>query len=158
MSDNIYQTPNSDLDLPSEVDSENYAGFWIRVAASIVDSILILLIILPALTWIYGMDYWLSDRLVSGGWDFFFNYILPAIAVLLFWLYRAATPGKMLFGLKIVSLGEQGKLSVLQAFGRYVGYYLSTIMLFAGFIWIAFDPKKQGWHDKLANTIVIKTR
>lgn len=72
------------------------------------------------------------------------------------WLYKSATPGKMLFGLKIVGLGSEPNLSVGKSIGRYFAYYLSMLVLFHGFIWVAFDPRKQGWHDKLANTVVVK--
>jgi uncharacterized RDD family membrane protein YckC len=40
--------------------------------------------------------------------------------------------------------------------GRYFAYFLSTIPLGLGLIWVAFDKRKQGWHDKLAGTVVIK--
>ena len=44
----------------------------------------------------------------------------------------------------------------LQAIGRYLGYYVSIFGLMIGFAWVAFDPRKQGWHDKLARTLVIR--
>ena len=47
-----------------------------------------------------------------------------------------------------------GPLSVGQSIGRYFGYYVSTIPLLLGLIWVAFDSRKQGWHDKLAGTVV----
>ena len=45
-----------------------------------------------------------------------------------------------------------------QLIGRYLGYYVSTIPLMLGFLWVAFDARKQGWHDKMANTVVIRKR
>ncbi len=42
--------------------------------------------------------------------------------------------------------------------GRYLGYFASTIPLCLGFLWIAFDKRKQGWHDKLAGTVVIRAQ
>jgi uncharacterized RDD family membrane protein YckC len=45
-----------------------------------------------------------------------------------------------------------------QSLVRYFGYFASCIPLFAGFIWIAFDRRKQGWHDKMANTVVVRQR
>ncbi len=44
-----------------------------------------------------------------------------------------------------------------QMIGRYFAYFISTIPLCLGFLWIAFDKKKQGWHDKLAGTVVVRT-
>ncbi|WP_320042563.1 hypothetical protein [uncultured Desulfobacter sp.] len=54
-----------------------YAGFWVRTGAAIIDTILILIIIVPILTAIYGTDYWINQSIVKGFWDVLFNYILP---------------------------------------------------------------------------------
>ena len=137
---------------------QEYAGFWIRVGASIIDSILILIIIIPLLTFIYGEEYWLSESFVQGTWDVLLNYILPAIAVIIFWIYRSATPGKMVLGLTIVDAQTGAKPTTGQFIGRYLGYYVSTIPLFLGFIWVGIDKRKQGWHDKLAGTVVIRNK
>lgn len=134
-----------------------YAGFWIRLAASVIDSILVLMVILPVLTFIYGSEYWESEQLMMGAWDFVFNYIFPALAVIIFWVYRSATPGKMLLKLRIVDANTGGKPSTGQFIGRYLGYYVSSIVFLLGFIWVAFDKRKQGWHDKMAGTLVIRT-
>ena len=135
-----------------------YAGFWIRVGASIIDSILILIIIAPLLTFIYGEEYWLSEAFIQGTWDILLNYILPAIAIVVFWIYRSATPGKMVLGLTIVDARTGGKPSTGQFIGRYLGYYVSTIPLLLGLIWVGIDKRKQGWHDKLADTVVIRNK
>ena len=84
--------------------------------------------------------------------------MLPGIAVLLFWHFKSATPGKMAISAVIVDARTFGRPSVAQLIGRYVGYYVSTIPLGAGLVWVAFDPRKQGWHDKMANTVVIRKR
>ena len=93
-----------------------------------------------------------------GLWDVLLNYILPAIAVILFWIYKSATPGKMALGLKIVDAKTGRAASNPQLIGRYFGYYVSIIPLMLGMIWVGIDKKKQGWHDKLAGTLVVKTR
>ena len=54
--------------------------------------------------------------------------------------------------------GPGAKPSTGQLIGRYFGYYVSTIPLFLGFVWVAFDPRKQGWHDKLAGTVVVREK
>ena len=136
---------------------QEYAGFWIRTGAAIIDTILILIIILPILTAIYGTDYWVSESFIQGYWDVLFNYILPAIAVIIFWVYKSATPGKMATKLTIVDAKTGGKPSTGQFIGRYLGYYVSMIPLFLGIIWVGIDKRKQGWHDKLAGTVVIRT-
>lgn len=134
-----------------------YAGFWIRVGASLIDTILLAAIIIPVLLAIYGSDYLATtDIVIQGAWDVIINYIFPAIAVIAFWIYRSATPGKMLMDIKIVDAKTGNKPSVGQFIGRYFAYYLSSLPLLLGFFWVAFDKRKQGWHDKLAGTVVIK--
>jgi len=133
-----------------------YAGFWIRVGAALIDTILIMIIIIPALTFIYGADYWVSESFFMGFWDLMFNYILPAVAVILFWIYKSATPGKIALNLSIVDAETGEKISKGQCLGRYFAYYISIIPLFLGLIWVGFDKRKQGWHDKLTGTVVVK--
>lgn len=133
-----------------------YAGFWVRTGAAIIDSILILIIIVPILTAIYGADYWLNQSMIKGFWDVLFNYILPAVAIIIFWAYKSATPGKMALRLTIVDAKTGEPPSTGQLIGRYFGYYISIIPLFLGLIWVGIDRRKQGWHDKLAGTVVIK--
>lgn len=135
-----------------------YAGFWIRVLASVIDSVLLVLVTTPILWAVYGKQYFMSTAWVQGPVDFLLSWVFPIVAVILFWIYRAATPGKMMLGCKIVDACRGGRLSTKQCIGRYFGYYLSLLPLGLGFLWIAFDPKKQGWHDKLAGTVVVRQK
>ena len=155
--ENVYQTPKSELK-DANNSTYQYAGFWIRVGASIIDSILIILITLPLLMAIYGAEYWSSTDFSKGIWDILISYVLPAVAVIMFWAYKSATPGKIVLNLKIISLGKTETLSKGQLIGRYLGYFVSMIPLFLGIFWVAFDKRKQGWHDKLANTAVVKVK
>ncbi len=138
------------------MDEIEYGGFWIRVGAALIDSVLVMIIIVPILNAVYGPGYWVSEKLVHGGWDVLLNYIFPAVAVIVFWVYRSATPGKMALRLKIVDARTGGKPTMGQFIGRYLGYYVSTIPLLLGLIWVGIDRRKQGWHDKLAGTVVIR--
>ncbi len=140
------------------MNEQEYAGFWIRTLAAIIDTILMLIIIVPILIAIYGADYWVSESFVAGFWEFLFQYILPAIAVVIFWIYKSATPGKMVTRLTIADAKTGGKPSTGQFIGRYLGYYVSTIPLCLGIIWVGIDKRKQGWHDKLAGTVVIRNK
>lgn len=135
-----------------------YVGFWLRVGAAIIDTILVFVIVAPVLTWIYGPGYWVSERLVHGPADVLFNWVLPAVAVILFWIYRQATPGKMAIGARIVDAKTGGKPSTGQLIGRYLGYYASILPLFLGLIWVGIDQRKQGFHDMLAGTVVVRPK
>ncbi|MCY4244035.1 MAG: RDD family protein [Gammaproteobacteria bacterium] len=147
---------------PADVE---YAGFWVRVVATIVDTTLVMVITGPVLWETYGEVYFLGDEYFHGGppllygpTDFLLGWVLPAAAVILFWVYKQATPGKMLLKVKIVDAQTGGKPSAGQCIGRYFAYFLSLIPLGLGLIWVAFDKRKQGWHDKLAGTVVIRHR
>ena len=152
-SNNPYEAPKASL---SEGKQYEYAGFWVRTLAGIIDTILILIITLPLLTFIYGSEYWDSDQFIQGTWDVLVNYILPAIVVIIFWVYKSATPGKIIMGLSIVDSMTGAKPSNAQFIGRYISYYVSCIPLLLGIIWVGIDKRNQGWHDKLAKTLVLK--
>ena len=81
---------------------------------------------------------------------------LPFLAVILFWFFFSATPGKMIIRSKIVNAKTGKKPSLLQFTLRYLAYFVSYFIFFIGFFWIAFDKKKQGWHDLLAGTVVVR--
>ena len=132
-----------------------YVGFWARVGAAIIDGILMALVLTPVILVLGGGYDW--DDMYSPR-NIFVNGILPAIVIILFWVWRQATPGKMLIGAKIVDAKTLGKPSTGQFIGRYLCYYLSSLLLGLGFICVGFDSRKQGWHDKLAGTVVIKAR
>jgi len=134
-----------------------YVGFWMRTLAALVDSVIFVLIAIPLLWQIYGSDYFLAEQEHEGTLDLIISYGLPALAIILFWVYRAATPGKMLIKTEIRDARTGQRPSTGQCIGRYVGYYLAMFPLFLGIIWVAFDKRKQGWHDKIASTVVVYT-
>jgi len=106
---------------------------------------------------IYGEGYfeWRSGGF-QGPMDFLISLVMPEVAIILFWIYKSATPGKMVVSLKIVDANTGNKPSVGQFFGRYLAYFIAVLPLGVGIFWIAFDKKKQGWHDKLAGTVVVR--
>ena len=133
-----------------------YVGFWARTGAALIDSVLLLVIIAPLLYWFYGPEYFAAPEGVAGPADLLLNWAFPALAVIVFWIYRQATPGKMVIGARIVDAKTGQPASTGQLIGRYFGYYVSMIPLCLGLIWVAFDARKQGWHDKLAGTVVVR--
>ena len=156
---NPYAAPRAKVeDVADPQETVVYAGFWVRVGAAIIDSILMLIIFIPLLIWIYGGEE-LVQRAETGEWGatyYLLTYGLPAVAIIAFWIARGATPGKMALALRIVDAKTLGPLGKGQAVGRYLAYYLSSIVLCLGLLWVAFDRRKQGWHDKLAGTFVIR--
>jgi len=136
-----------------------YAGFWIRVWASIIDTLLLACVIVPLLLWIYGWEYLVlaEEHSIAGPADFLLSWVMPAVVVIAFWLYKQATPGKMLVHARVVDARTGNTLTTRQSVIRYLGYFVSTLPLCLGLIWVAFDPRKQGWHDKLAGTVVVRS-
>lgn len=135
-----------------------YVGFWPRVGASLIDVILLGVIIWPILTAFYGESYWSSEQFVQGPMDFLLSWVFPAVAVIIFWVLKQATPGKLAVSAKIVDAKTGGAPTTGQCIGRYFSYFLATLPLGLGIIWVAFDARKQGWHDKLAGTVVVRQK
>ena len=80
------------------------------------------------------------------------------VAVIWFWTAKQATPGKMLLSLRVVDAKTGNSLSVGQSLVRYAGYFVSAIPFCLGLIWVGIDSKKQGWHDKIAGTVVVRSK
>jgi uncharacterized RDD family membrane protein YckC len=135
-----------------------YAGFWIRVWASIIDTLLICVVVYPLLTAIYGYAYWDSTDFIHGPMDVLISWVLPAAAVLAFWVARQATPGKMAISARIVDAKTGNNPGTGQLLIRYLGYFVSSIPFGLGLFWVAFDSRKQGWHDKMAGTVVVRKK
>ena len=132
-----------------------YSGFWIRFGALLIDIVILIAITFPMLYMIYGETLYYSEDFILGGADFMISYVMPFVATILFWMYKSATPGKMVVKAIIVDAKTGNAPTIKQSIIRYFGYIVSTIPLCLGFIWVCWDSKKQGWHDKMAGTVVI---
>lgn len=130
----------------------NYAGFWKRFLASVVDSIL-LTTVFNILLWFVWPEFLKSNQV-----------FLFATTTIFTWLYSAllessakqGTLGKVVLGLKVTDYNNQ-RISFARASARYFSKFLSAIILMVGFIMVAFTSRKQGLHDMIAGTLVIKT-
>jgi uncharacterized RDD family membrane protein YckC len=130
---------------PSRAVSVVYAGFWQRVAAMLIDMIVVS----------FGAALLFGVANIVGGLASLF---LP-------WIYEAAmlssekqaTIGKMAVGIVVTDLGGR-RLSFGRATGRHFAKYLSGFILGIGFLMAAFTEKKQTLHDKLAETVVLASR
>jgi uncharacterized RDD family membrane protein YckC len=124
-----------------------YGGFLIRVVAAIIDGVILAIVQ-------FILNLFIDDV-----------GLRSLINTLLGWLYYAgmessanqATLGKMALGMKVTDL-EGNRISFLRATGRYFAKIISALILLIGFIMVAFTEKKQGLHDMIASTLVVKTR
>jgi len=147
-----YRPPQGDVVKP---DLE-YVGFWARVGAALIDTLMLFIITIPLTYIVYGRVSSPSGSAFQGPLDVVINLVLPAVLVVWLWSLMQATPGKLAMSARIVDADTGGAPSMTQLVIRYLGYFVSAIPLGIGLIWVGFDRRKQGWHDKLANTVVIK--
>ncbi|KPF63416.1 RDD family protein [Porphyrobacter sp. AAP60] len=134
----------------------DYAGFWIRVLAYIIDFIP-LVIIGVVLAFVSGQPLMDADPAAPVyGWGDLMNLVI-GIAYFVGFESSAyqATPGKMALGLIVVDT-EGRRISPLRALGRYLAKIPSAMILLIGFIMVAFTERKQGLHDYIASTLVVK--
>ncbi len=163
------------------MDQENkeikYAGFWLRVAAYLIDSLVMsaggLLIAIPVIIGIVGFAVGLEgvdnpeDFLESGRWMYvggIIGLILLAslLGMVMGWLYYAlmesskygGTLGKIAVGIKVVDMNGN-KVTFGKATGRYFSRIVTNMTLFVGYIMAGFTEKKQALHDIIAGCLVI---
>jgi uncharacterized RDD family membrane protein YckC len=137
-----------------------YAGFWRRLAATLIDGF-ILIPILILVAWLAGGGELGKEMLDSdplAGIDPMVSLTMDIglfLVVIGFWVRLRGTPGKLLMGCELVDARTGEALGIGRAILRWFAYLLSALPLFLGFAWIAFDRHKQGLHDKIAGSLVI---
>lgn len=141
------------MDGYTQMNNKEYAGFWIRVGATLIDTIILMIVLfIPVSFFMSAESYANSDPFT----DLLFNFIIPMAITVWFWRKYLATPGKMALRLKVVDAVTGDKITTGQAIGRYFAYIPAMLPFCLGLIWVGVDKKKQGWHDKLAGTVVIR--
>lgn len=143
----------------------NHGGFWLRLAAAIIDTIItqLGLTIIGVIIGIFVGIFMGAAGSPMGDIEMVAGGIGYAIGIIGQWLYFTvfeisgwmATPGKKILGLQVTDLNGQ-QIGFGRANGRYWGKIVSALILMIGFIMIAFTDKKQGLHDIMAGTLVIK--
>jgi len=129
-----------------------YVGFWQRLFAFLIDWMVVFVVYGPIVIMAFGTEYFSLD--VPRYWDLV-TLVVIAVATLLFWRYQGATPGKIAIAARIVDAETGRPPSTARLVVRLFAYLVSALPLYLGFLWIAFDRRKQGWHDKIAGTVVI---
>lgn len=146
----------------------NYGGFWRRTAAALIDQGILWCLyatVMIAGIVILSVGYggyafpWEHQAVMNAASRWMLAHQLLCITInATYFIYfhgaKGQTPGKMLLRLKVVQAsGDEMTYGV--AFLRWVGYLVSSVFLFVGYLWVAFDKRKQGWHDKIAATVVV---
>jgi uncharacterized RDD family membrane protein YckC len=135
--------------------SPDYAGFWQRAAAFLIDGLIVTVIGVPLMVVGFGVREISLDP-AEHSWDLL-AFLAIAVAVIGFWRYCGATPGKIALAVKIVDAESGRPPTTGRLVVRFLAYIVSALPLYLGFLWIAVDRRKQGWHDKIAGTVVINS-
>ncbi len=130
-----------------------YAGFWRRLAAFLIDILIIQtanMVLLPGsglfIRQITALNYAIIAPLFA---------LLPWLYFWLFTGLKGQTPGKMALGIRVA--GNERKLGLGTAALREIaGKTISLVPVFLGFLWMLWDSEQQGWHDKIAHTHVVR--
>jgi uncharacterized RDD family membrane protein YckC len=157
------------------------AGFWTRFAAAVLDGIITSLFAIPA--WIaffagprrtttctiedgtitrFGEGTDLCDVPTGGTWAVFAVLALAAAVAAVVYFAKleggpsGQTVGKRALGIRVVDSAIGGPIGTGRAVGRYFARILSALVCYLGYLWMLWDPEKQTWHDKLANSYVVK--
>ncbi len=148
-----------------------YGGFWRRLVAYAIDRIILyfislFLFLIALLSLGLGGGLSLHRIVMTGdlprGTGLYFVVYLVALfttdMIYFTWFHGSVgqTPGKMVLGLRVIQTSGE-KMTFGVALLRWVGTLVSSLFLSLGYLWIALDGKKQGWHDKIAATLVIRT-
>ena len=135
-----------------------YGGFGVRVLAFILDAIIVG-VIAGALGPLTGAGMIVE----TGPNNVNINYGGGALSGLVglayyigFWTLRGQTPGMIPLRLRVVKAADGSRPDWVSSLLRYVGLIISFAVIFLGVIWVAFDSRRQGWHDKLAGTFVVR--
>lgn len=145
---------------PLITDTVNLVGFRRRLLAAIWDGIIIgfFTFVLATLIGIVGLVVQMfnsSEEIPMDRIIILTGLVFGIIYYVGFWSSSGQTFGKSMLGIRVV--GKDGKkLNVGKAILRYIGYLISGIVLSLGFLWVLFDGKRQGWHDKIAGTYVVE--
>lgn len=146
----------------------HYAGFASRALAFIIDITLLMITLSLATTFIsavvslFDLDVLVSRFMTSQGLSGIVATALAGISGTLVitlygvvgWSLNGQTVGNLVMGVRVVK-ADGGRVSFSRAATRILGAYLSGLLLFLGFFWAIFDKRRQGWHDKLAGTVVV---
>ena len=131
-----------------------YMGFWIRLAAAVIDGVLVSIVNFVVVNLVVGLTFGLGDGLMR----FFLSQAI-------FWIYNVAfiaakgqTLGKMALGIQVVD--NQGRIPGIGSIllREVVGKTLSAFAVGLGYLWVAWDREKRGWHDHIAGTYVVRKR
>lgn len=141
------------------------AGFGIRLLATLIDNLILGIALAPIFSLLLGpglsnaeLQHILQTEGIAGiiqPDEIIIQQTILLIIIAFCWIKFAGTPGKRLLKLKVIDAQTGKNINIFQSIIRFLGYFISSFFMGIGFVWIIFDKQNQGWHDKLAGTVVI---
>ena len=176
-----YQAPASAMSPGGPAPGWAYAGFWVRTIAWIIDGFIlgiiasvfsfVVLMVAAAIglgtaaTGTLSADGTMtSEQVAVLGVTAFLALTIVGIALLaitvlyfvVLWVKRGATIGQSILGLRVARERDGGPIGWGAAILRYIMLMIGFWIFYLGVIWVAFEPRKRGWHDMVAGTLVVK--
>ena len=128
-----------------------YGGFWRRAGANFLDVFAFALASVPSTLLTLFAPRSAASTIVSVA-----TGLLALVVIPYCWARWGMTPGKALMGLRVVRLEDLQPISRWRAVGRFFALYPAILFLGLGIFWIGWNRRKRGWHDRLADTVVIR--
>jgi uncharacterized RDD family membrane protein YckC len=135
-----------------------YAGFWVRWVASLLDGLILIIpvFIVAAVAGGFVKTDAFGATTINGS-AYALTILLELAYFLVCWGALSRTPGMMALNMRIVRVEDGAPIDFAKAGLRLVGFVISYAAFCLGLIWAGFDPRKQGWHDKIAGTFVVRS-
>ncbi len=140
-----FATSSADVDRGARAASGPRAGFWIRFGAALIDGIILAVVNVLLTLALKGAGQAVS--LLVG--IAYFGYLEGSAS--------GQTLGKRAVGIRVISFATGGPIGTGRALLRYVGRFVSAIVIFVGYFWMLWDKENQTWHDKFAGAVVVPT-
>jgi uncharacterized RDD family membrane protein YckC len=127
-----------------------YAGVWQRFLATLIDGVIVLIVAgAPGL--LVGLA---ADSAVLG----YGIYVAVYVIYFAWGNGSGGTWGKQIIGIKVISLKSGGDIGFVAGLLRFIVWWIGSLPFYLGWLWMLWDGQKQGWHDKVAGSIVVKAR
>jgi uncharacterized RDD family membrane protein YckC len=156
-----WQVPEAE---PGPAPGLAFAGYGERLVAYIVDVVIVSVVCL-AFVVVGGVVIGLGSigggagAAIGGGLLLFLVIFIVSVGYFpFFWARGGATPGMQMFHLFVVRDSDGGPITTGQAILRLVGYWVSGVVFYIGYIWVFVDKRRRGWHDLIAGTVVVQRR
>jgi uncharacterized RDD family membrane protein YckC len=168
---NPYAPPYPYATVPPSTDGPapglRYAGFGVRTLAYLIDSLVLGAVVALASIPLGGFTHDNGTTLDNNGTVTtvptlnpslqLFALLAGAIYFGLAWGVFARTLGMRALHLQVLRATDGHRIGIPRALLRYLGLLVSFTCAFLGVIWVALDPRRQGWHDKVAATFVVQS-